>query len=94
MNNGINPSIKTGKEIYGEFDTETADAFVARLNEANMEEEGTIEVTRYEKRILFEILRASTELNIPGNTLRFDIFERNFAVGKIKWGLKRFKVVE
>jgi uncharacterized protein YuzE len=76
----------SGKELYGMLNVKKADALVELLNETDLEVEGIIGIDKEEKMILFEIMRASTELNMPGQTLLFSVFDRNFVMGKIKWG--------
>ena len=75
-----------GNALYGTFNKEAGDALVARLGKIGLCAETVILIDGEEEMILFEILRASTELNIEGATLQYSAFNRSLISGKLKWG--------
>ncbi len=79
-----------GNALYGTFNKEAGDAFVARLGKIGLCAEILILIDKDEEMIFFEILRASTELNIKGATLQYSMFNRSLISGKLSWGNSTF----
>jgi len=86
------PTPMTGDELYGQLEIDKADALVDRLDALDLNAEETIEIDAKEKMILFEMMRAATEVNMKGQTLLFSVFDRNFVMGQVKWGKNVFKL--
>ena len=80
-------------EFYSTFDKDKADALMGRLQDIGLEAATTIEINNEEKMILFEVLRASTQLHCPGCTLLYEDFTRKLLSETLKWGDSTFKLI-